>query len=208
MLLAPIVRQTPALSHMLHFALTLLLAAGVYSVSSERKHFVAAAALGFLGVALIAASSIVAERPILLATLLVEITFFSFIATLMLSRLVREQTVSADTILGSVCVYLLIGVSFSFIFMTLEVLNPGSFTGLDPANGLPSEPTSFFLYFSFITLSTVGYGDIAPLTEFGRTLAALEGIVGQMYIAILVAHLVAIHTMQRRESLADDDTNN
>ncbi len=199
LLVSPLVGNSPVIRHLLSAAVTLLLASGVYSVSYERKHFIAAGVLGATGFFLIAANSVYQSTSLAVILLTVEILFFSYIACVMLSRILGEPVVSSDTIIGSVCVYLLIGISFAFFYMYIELLSPGSFSNTSAVVDGSGEGSAAFLYFSLVTLSTVGYGDVVPLTDFARTLAGLEGIIGQMYIAILIARLVAIHTMQNRE---------
>jgi hypothetical protein len=107
--------------------------------------------------------------------------------------------VTGDIVSGALCVYLLIGLVWAFLFMLLESVHPGSFqlgagatTAANPGHPGPAY-LSLFLYFSFVTLSTVGYGDILPLTGPARGLAALEGIIGQFYMAVLVARFVGLY---------------
>jgi voltage-gated potassium channel len=125
--------------------------------------------------------------------------FFAFIAVVILAAVLQEQTVTGDTISGALCVYLLIGLVWAFLFILVESVHPGSFqlgegakTAADTTHP-PSTPLSHFLYFSFTTLSTVAYGDILPLTAPARGLAALEGIIGQFYLAVLVARFVGLY---------------
>jgi hypothetical protein len=101
--------------------------------------------------------------------------------------------VTADKIYGALCVYLLIGLTWGFMFLTLEGVQPGSFSlGQGQPNGIAKDPATL-VYFSFVTLSTVGYGDITPLSPPARSLAFMEAIIGQIYLAVLVARLVGLH---------------
>jgi hypothetical protein len=108
----------------------------------------------------------------------------------------RSHTVTADVILGAVNVYLMIGVGFAFVYGLIELLQPGSFTGLEELASAPGQ-VAYFLYFSFITISTLGYGDISPITPHGMTATYIEAIFGQMYLAILVARLVSMYISNR-----------
>ena len=92
----------------------------------------------------------------------------------------------------SVCAYFLLGLVWSSIFSILEFLQPGSF---DIPQSLHTESLSF-TYYSYVTLTTLGFGDITPLTAQARSLSILEAITGQMYLATLVARLVAINIVQ------------
>jgi len=98
--------------------------------------------------------------------------------------------------------YLLIGVTWSFFYAMVEISSPGAFNfGLLAAQAGDSAARGalhFFTYYSLVTLSTLGYGDITPLSPFARSLSALEAITGQLFIAITIARLVGTHIAQKR----------
>jgi hypothetical protein len=101
-------------------------------------------------------------------------------------RLVQNPEVTLQTIVGALCVYLLIGLFFSFVFAVVGVV-----TGVPFFKSVDAASTADFMYFSFITLSTVGYGDLVASTNLGRMLAATEGLTGQLYLVTVVALLVS-----------------
>jgi hypothetical protein len=121
--------------------------------------------------------------------------FIAFTILVILRDLLTQRKVTWDSIVGTFCGYLLIGIMWSELFALLELLSP---TALHLANGNAPNPTEPVLnwhrlqYFSFVTLSTVGYGDITPISPTARFLAALEAICGQFYLAVLVAGLVGV----------------
>jgi hypothetical protein len=101
-------------------------------------------------------------------------------------RLVRNPEVTRQTIVGALCVYLLIGLFFAFVFGAISrVLGAPFFASIDSAS------SSDYLYFSFVTLATVGYGDLVARSNVGRMLAATEGLTGQLYLVTVVALLVS-----------------
>ncbi len=100
------------------------------------------------------------------------------------------EKVTADTLFGAVSIYLLMGITWAVTFRFLEFLEPNSFQGLVDAEG---ARWSQFLYLSLTTLTTLGYGDITPLSDPARVWANLEAITGVLYVAILVARLVSIY---------------
>ena len=108
-----------------------------------------------------------------------------------------SHTVTLELITGTVNIYLMIGLAFAFLFGQVEHMQPGSFTGLEE-QAAASESMFAFVYFSYITLTTLGYGDITPLTPLATTLSYLEAIFGQLYLAILVARLVGLYIVRRR----------
>ena len=110
------------------------------------------------------------------------------VVALLLNYVLRAPRVTHNTVLAAVCVYVLIGVLWGFIYMLIYEANPKSFE-LDPALGPPEVQLR---YFSTLTLTTVGYGDIVPRGPEARAFAALESLIGQIYMAAIIARLVSI----------------
>lgn len=118
---------------------------------------------------------------------------FIFIAILSVGRHVFiTDHVTSDRVIGSICVYMLIGMFFAFLYGAIALISHNAFD---------FDRTTFeheliglrdFLYFSYSTLTTIGYGDIVPANPFTKTLACLEGISGSVYLAIMVARLVGM----------------
>ena len=123
-----------------------------------------------------------------------ELALFSFLLLATYNAL-RHVAVGKDInpnrIVGAICVYLLLGVMWSIAYSVLEYLQPGSFNGLTEFASPVWNPD--WIYFSFVTITTLGYGDILPLTQAARALAFAEAIAGQFYIAVLVAGLVSAY---------------
>jgi hypothetical protein len=118
--------------------------------------------------------------------------------------LFRSQRVTANTICASLCVYLLLAILWAVAYSLLDAIDPGSFAFAYADNEQPismrfgGEASFFATYYSLVTITTLGYGDIVPITPFARMLAAVEAAMGQMYIAVLVARLVGLHVSQPR----------
>ncbi len=104
-----------------------------------------------------------------------------------LRRTLRGGPVTFHRIQGAVAAYLLLGVIWAYAYSLLTLARPGAFTGSVSAGG----PRAW-LYFSFVTLTTVGYGDVLPVHPVARSLASLEAVVGPLYLAILIARLVSL----------------
>ncbi len=135
----------------------------------------------------------------------VTTVFFIFLTLVILFAVFQDQAVTADTIVGAVCAYFLIGLTWGIAYALLITLSPDAFS-ISPglANGSEwGSPTSSFTpllqYYSFTTLATIGYGDITPVAAGARALSVLEGITGQLYLAVLIARLVGLHTARSRE---------
>jgi hypothetical protein len=104
-------------------------------------------------------------------------------------RLVHHQRVTGQTILGALCVYILIGLIFANADYGIQLVSGSSFFVQSGHHG-PSD----FAYFSFITMTTVGYGDLTPSTGLPRTSAVLDALTGQIFLVVLVARLVTLYT--------------
>lgn len=113
--------------------------------------------------------------------------FFAFAVAGLFSYLKNARSVIGAHLFTAVSIYLLIGMLWFALYCALDVIHPGSF---GRSNNLQADRQSELLYFSLITLSTIGYGDVVPLAGEARMLAALEGIAGVLYVAIAVALLI------------------
>jgi Ion channel len=113
--------------------------------------------------------------------------FFALTAARLFSHLQNSRSVSRADLYTAVSIYLLLGATWAALYGVMEALHPGSFQ----LGTHSTDRQSDLLYFSLVTLSTIGYGDIVPLTGEARMLAALEGVIGVLYIAITVAILVS-----------------
>ncbi|HKN25685.1 MAG TPA: potassium channel family protein [Candidatus Acidoferrum sp.] len=129
---------------------------------------------------------------------------FSIIILLLYVRIVllvmfRQGPVSWSRIQGGVCAYLLIGMAWASAFDLVEQIHPGSFHFVSEPTNM-DQLTSKLIYFSFATLTTVGFGDVLPVYPFARSLAIAEAIVGQLFPAILIGALVAMAMQARAKS--------
>jgi hypothetical protein len=125
-------------------------------------------------------------------------TFIMFVLILLapiaiVHRIIRHETVGIETILGSICVYVLIAIAFAGIYGAINEAEPTGFFAQK------IEPNNVdFLYFSFVTLTTVGYGDLSPGTSTGQVAVTFEAVAGQIFLVTLVARLVSLYGTQRR----------
>jgi len=126
----------------------------------------------------------------IIASALVAV-FAGLVVWLAYASVMRPDRSVSDRIVGAICVYLLIGLAWASVFETLDGVLPGSLRfPVDTAWATPG--TLRYRYFSFVTLATLGYGDVTPTTVLAGTLAGLEAVSGQLYIGITVARLVAL----------------
>lgn len=170
-----------------------VIVAGIYSVVRDR---------GFLIIALVLAVPALISRWLLFFSpapwLMIvyfasDILFFSFNTFAILSHVLRQRAVTADMIYGAACAYLLLGVIWGSIFSLLEFVQPGSFTIVGSVAMEARDLVATMLYYSYVTLTTLGYGDLVPVTPPARSLSVLEAVLGQLYLAVLIARLVGMH---------------
>ena len=140
--------------------------------------------------------------------LAIWLLFTAYIATVAFRSILRAKLIRANEIYGAIYVYLLIGVIFAEIFQLLLAWNPGAIY-FDPArfqrplairnNSLLTRSVGDLLYYSFVTLSTVGYGDVTPASPAARSLSLIEAVIGIMYVATMIARFVSIQTTEKFE---------
>ena len=123
--------------------------------------------------------------------------FFGFLIWNLLHDLNKGDRRTSERIFGALCAYVFIGILFALVFAHMQYRNPETFATsqeviAEEATG-ESNLMPIFTYYSFVTLTTLGYGDITPVAEHARTLAWFEALVGQLYLAVMVAGFVAVH---------------
>lgn len=114
-------------------------------------------------------------------------------------RLLRHREVTLRTLQGAVSAYLLLPLGFYYLFLTVDTIQGADFFG-------DSQPPTAFMYFSLMTLTTTGYGDLAPRTDLARLVAATEAVVGQIFLVVFVALIVGILAERWRTGLPGRDS--
>ncbi len=194
--------------------LGLVLFAAVYVNRTQRWTLWLAVVLGvgtFVALAIAESSGSSAARAV---AHLLGLGLLGFTTFLLLNSLVQTQTVDRDTLVGGICVYLLIGLCFALVYHLMIDFSPGAIVAGGEAFGAAthdsSELSARLLYFSFITLTTVGYGDITPHGEIAEMVSASEAIIGQLYLAIFIARMMGLYMgndrSRARDRGADSDT--
>jgi hypothetical protein len=194
----PVLLGFGRLSEWLDFFTWLLVLAAIISLCFEPHQRLFALLLGMPTIALSigghAFSGQVSAWAILLGQIC-EIAFLFGAAALIVRSLFSSQAVSFDSILGAVCGYLFVGLGWAVCYLIIERFSPGSFTfssSLLSVGAREDMLPQLLTYYSFVTLTTVGYGDISPVTPAARTFAWIEAIAGQFYVAVIVAGLVSM----------------
>jgi voltage-gated potassium channel len=191
---APFVEDLPQGDLVEATLLTLVMVSAVVAVGGQRKFLIVALVL--LAPAL-AGKWLNHFRPDLLHPaifLAASVVFFAFVIVRLLGFIVHAPRVDANVLSAGVAGFLLLGLLWVPAYAAIARLNPHAFT-LPAAPGAPAKLDGFSaFYFSFITLCTVGYGDIAPVSKVARMLAVIEAITGLFYMAVLISRLVSVYS--------------
>jgi hypothetical protein len=127
-----------------------------------------------------------------------RLVFLCYVLLIVVRHVVRHRVITFDTVAGAACAYMLIGWVWGELFMLVERWRPGSF--VIPSSwvtGPGGDMRAALMYFSFATLTTVGYGDIHPSNPASGVLCASEALIGQLYLAIMIARMVGLQISQR-----------
>lgn len=172
--------------------LTMILAASFLAMAAEEQRrwwLIALWGIGFIGIwigKVATAGSLLSAGPF--ASLA-----FLFVTVISILRFVfAQRQVTTETIFAALCAYLLGGFCYALVFFGMAIVDPAALSfRTEPAN------TAAFMweciYFSFVTLTTLGYGDVTPVAKAARSFAVVEALSGQLYLAVLVARLVGLH---------------
>jgi hypothetical protein len=197
---APLVSAGILPGFALHAALGLLFLSCVFATFRRR-------AVGWIMTALVVAAIVVrathaaAPRPWLaVANEAFTIAVLVLLTALVLKQVFRAGPVTGHRIRGSIVVYLLIGLVWASAYQLLEILQPGSFHVPSADRGLPAQVLG---YFSFVTLTTVGFGDVTAVHPVARALVVAEALIGQLYPAILIARLVSLELISKTRENRD-----
>ncbi len=169
---------------------------GIYAVADNRKVMVVATVLAIPAFFAIiwhffVGYTITNDEYVLVFIVI----YYAFTTIAIIRNIFRRKQVDADLIITAISAYLMIGLCFAVSFMLTETIIPGSLLA-GTVDGIVGWADVF--YFSFVTLTTLGYGDISPATPQARSLATLEAVCGVMYMSILIARLVSDYHYSKR----------
>jgi Ion channel len=215
----PLIGDVGAAPLVFSIALLLLLLVALYTIQvdelvgerntllvQKRRRGIVGWALAVPAVAERFAVAIVPSRQLFLAGTSWWLLFACYVTWAELRSVLKQRKVTSETIAQSISIYLLLGFAWGLFYNVLFQLQPTAFNfggSPNPVSGGPAGIQSVFpvlIYFSLTTLSTIGFGDITPVTLQARYLAVAEGITGQFYLAILVARLVGLYMSQSAET--------
>ena len=194
----PFLESWRSLTTFFNIFLSAVLVSAVYVLSQKIRDFVAAVVLAIPMLLSIWSDYFTLSDALFSVGRICGVLFFALTIFHILRHIFQQQEVTRDTIAGAAAVYLLFALMWAFIYVVLERLQPGSFA---TSSVQPLEGTNIFIYFSLVTITTLGYGDIVPVTYITRSLAALEAVVGQLYLVVLVSWLVGMYVSKKSRPL-------
>ncbi|HXV61623.1 MAG TPA: ion channel [Vicinamibacteria bacterium] len=168
------------------------------------RSFVGALTLGGSFV-LVNAARTAWATPLSLA--IADVLMMGFILILgytILGEVLGSRRVTMNTVYGAACAYLLIGLLWAGLYRFVFWVDPGAFRMPESISGNPQELVDSLGYFSYVTLTTLGYGDITPVKPIARALAVVEAVIGQLYVGILIARMVGLHIASATASRSND----
>src|SRR5271169_3401812 len=176
---------------------SLVLIGGAYAIGRNRRTLIVGFGLAVLGVALQWAALLTNIAAFFRLAGIVFIVFLVLTIGEVLRYLLRKGPVTADKLHGALAGYIMIAFLWAFIYALVENFTPGSFSfpHVDP-----TDPRAFYqlLYFSFTTITTVGYGDITPVTDQARSFVMIEEFAGVFFVGILIARLAGIYPAEKK----------
>lgn len=133
--------------------------------------------------------------------LVAQVVFLGFAMMALVRGILTSKTVDSDTLAGAICVYLLLGIIGGLVFALIEITAPGSFY-LSPnilahTSSTDHANPGVMIYFAYVTLTTVGYGDIMPASEAARSACTFLAVLGQLTLVILISRLVGLHVASK-----------
>ena len=175
---------------LLDILFSMILISAVLAAGNKRHHTIIALSIAIPTLFMLWMDKFVITDRLLVGSYFLGAIFFGYIIVRMLIFIFTETRVTRNVIYAAIIVYLLMGLFWADFYLILNHFQPGSFdiTGIQTDNS-----NLVLIYFSYVTLTTLGYGDISPLTDIGYSLAILEAIIGQLYLTVMIARLVGLH---------------
>jgi hypothetical protein len=203
--IGPVERTMPAFDLARHLLFSILLVAGVLTVVKHRTLQWTTGMFVLLAIAVRWAAIVFGTPGLFFWNAVLSLLSMVAFLLIVLWGVYREGPVTGHRVRGAVAAYLLLAVCFSYAYNLTEYVHPGSFT-LPPGGAEGIQPRfALFLYFSVVTLTTVGFGDIAAVHPVARSLVMVEALIGTLYPAILLARLVTLQMETRRSQKSRKD---
>jgi len=189
--------QSIVATRVLNLCFLWILLSGVYAIVNTRGPLIFSLTLVVLTTVLRWAYYFYQLNSLSILEAIGNVILFAFIGVHILRFILRQRIITAELIYAGLSVYLIFGLAWASIYHVIDMWKPGAFILAKPDN--PRQDFFQMWYFSMVTLTTLGYGDIAPASMVARVFVVLEAIMGQFYLAILIASLVGRNIAQQSD---------
>lgn len=166
----------------------------VFTISHNKRYVIAGLSLALVMLMSLWLQYFIPNKAIDAVGMLTGVFFVGLVISSFLGFMIKSADVNLEVIYMAILLYLSAALMWAFIYAFLELVDPASFN-IDVDH--PQEYFLVFQYYSFVTITTLGYGDITPVTEVAKAFSVLEAIVGQLYLVVAVAWLVGMHVSSR-----------
>jgi hypothetical protein len=197
LLINPFIQQAGKAGHFLAILfVTLIPLSSFYALTEDRRRGIIIIFIAIPFVILDTVNLFLANRFLMVVVYSFGTILYFYIIVLLVKTLLSYRVITADLVYCAISTYLLIGIMWTALYALIEGISPGSFSGISKIEDL--------LYFSFVTLTTVGYGDITPQTILSKRLAVFEAAMGGIYMAVIIAMIVGRYMSMQTESDSND----
>jgi hypothetical protein len=190
LVLVPILIRFVAARIFVDIFLTAIVISMVYTISHKKGHVIVGVLLAIVMLASLWLQYFYSNKAILAIGMIAGALFIGVVITSILIFIFRSEEINREIIYAAILLYLMAALMWAFVYTFLELIDPASFN-IDLSR--PQDYLLVFQYFSFVTLTTLGCGDITPVTEMAKAITVLEAVVGQLYLVVAVAWLVGMY---------------
>ena len=194
MILVPILQRFVAMRIFVDMFLTAIFISMVYAVSNKKGYVVFGSVLAIVMVTLLWLQYFYPHNWIAAINMITGVLFVAVVITSILGFMFKSAVVSREIIYAAILLYLLAALMWAFAYTFLELVDPASFN-IDLTR--QEDDVLLFQYYSFVTITTLGYGDIIPVSVVAKAFSVVEAVVGQLYLVVVVAWLVGMYVSQK-----------
>jgi len=194
LLLVPILNRFVAVHIFLDIFLTAIVASMVYTIGHKKRYVIGGVLFAIVMLASLWLQYFFQSKGIAAIAMISGILFTAVVIASILGSMFKSEMINREIIYQAILLYLLAALLWAFLYTFFELVDPASFNiNLDQ----PQSYLLVFQYYSFVTITTLGYGDITPVTELAKAFSVLEAVIGQLYLVVVVAWLVGMHVSSK-----------
>ncbi len=187
--------DSDALARLTGFFLTAIVLVAVWSMEQKFRSLYSRVGITLLLIAIVSLELVFDHYGLAIFQLVILLCFFTLTIVFACRQVLLSGSVDFNKIVGAICIYVFLAVDWALAYLLVEYFFPGSIPDLEGGDWRESMQKA--VYYSFVTMTTLGFGDISPLQPLARYLTYLEAVTGQFYIAILVASLIGVRLADR-----------